>query len=87
MKKFKNEGQLLKKSLVLAQAYGVQRGFGSFPPGASEKDKVEASYRMLVADKRITPLPPQKETGPEMRHRLVLWLTKQLPEDHPLLET
>ncbi|CAG8998615.1 MAG: hypothetical protein CENE_00570 [Candidatus Celerinatantimonas neptuna] len=86
MKKFKQEPQLLKKALVIGQAYAIQRGFAKFSPGISERDKVEAIYRLLVADKRITPLSEDKQTGPNMRHKLVLWLAKQLPDDHPLLK-
>jgi hypothetical protein len=86
MKKFKHEAQLLKKALLVGQAYAMQRGYSDFGPGISEKDKVEALYLLLATDKRITPLPEQKQTGPEMRHKLVLWLTNQLPKDHPLLE-
>lgn len=85
MKKFNNESQLLKKALVIGQAYAIQRGYTKFPTGTSEHDKVEVIYRLLVSDKRITPLAEDKQTGPEMRHKLVLWLVKQLPEDHPLL--
>lgn len=85
MKKFPNEAQLLKKALTIGQAYAVTRGYGQFPAKISERDKVEALYRLLVTDKRITPLSEDKQTGPEMRHKLVLWLVKQLPDNHPLL--
>ncbi|MFM2483073.1 DUF5062 family protein [Celerinatantimonas sp. YJH-8] len=85
MKKLNNESQLLKKALVIGQAYAIQRGYAKFPAGVSERDKVEILYRLLVADKRITPLAEDKLNGPEMRHKLVLWLVKQLPEDHPLV--
>lgn len=85
MKKFKHEAQLLKKALLVGQAYAIQRGYAEFGPGVSEKDKVEALYILLTTDKRTTPLPDDKLTGPEMRHKLVLWLVSQLPKDHPLL--
>ncbi|MFM2484579.1 DUF5062 family protein [Celerinatantimonas yamalensis] len=86
MKKFTHEPQLLKKALIIGQAYATARGYGQFPANISEKDKVEALYRLLITDKRITPLADDKLTGPEMRHKLVLWLAKQLPDDHPLLQ-
>jgi hypothetical protein len=41
---------------------------------------------LLAEDKRLTPLPKDKTTGPEMRHKLVLWLANQLPKDHELLD-
>ena len=86
MKKFRHEPQLLKKALVIGQAYAIQRGYAPFPSGTSERDKVEILYRLLVDDKRITPLAEDKQSGPEMRHKLVLWLARQLPEDHPLVQ-
>ncbi|MBP7663818.1 MAG: DUF5062 family protein, partial [Shewanella sp.] len=27
-----------------------------------------------------------KEDGPNMKHKLILWITRQLPADHPLLK-
>ncbi|MFM2477861.1 DUF5062 family protein [Celerinatantimonas sp. MCCC 1A17872] len=86
MKKFTHESQLLKKAITIGQAYATARGYGQLPANVSERDKVEALYRLLVADKRITPLAEEKQNGPEMRHKLVLWLAKQLPDDHPLLK-
>ncbi|MDO6765200.1 DUF5062 family protein [Agarivorans sp. 1_MG-2023] len=86
MKKYKHEAQLLKKALQIGEVYALQRGFAKFPPGISEKDKVEALYMLLAEDKRLTPLPKDKMTGPEMRHKLVLWLAGQLPKDHELLD-
>ncbi|RKF14272.1 DUF5062 family protein [Alginatibacterium sediminis] len=84
MKKFKHEAQLLKKALLVGLSYAKQRGFASLPQGTSEKDKVAVVYQLLSQDKQITPLPQDKINGPEMRHKLVLWLYNQLPEDHEL---
>lgn len=87
MKTYKHEAQMLKKALQVGELYAQQRGFAKFPAGTSEKDKVAAIYMLLAEDKQLTPLPKDKQTGPEMRHKLVLWLAKQLPDDHYLLET
>jgi hypothetical protein len=49
--------------------------------------KIEYAYRLLVHDKEIIPLPPQQMTQPNMKHRLAMWVARQLPDDHPLKET
>lgn len=85
MKKQKNEPQLLKLALEIGLGYAKKRGFDLPQQGVSEKYKVECIYRLLIQDKLIVPLPEEKEDGPNMRHRLVIWITGKLPKDHPLL--
>ncbi len=85
MKKQRNEPQLLKLAIQIGQGYAVKRGFASFEGGTSEREKVECIYRLLVQDKLVQPLAKDKEDGLNMKHKLVLWITKQLPEEHPLL--
>lgn len=86
MKKHKNEDKLLKLAMTLGQAYATKRGYGGLSQAESNKDKVEAIYRLLVNDKLISPLPADKEDGPNLKHRLVLWIVAQLPETHELLQ-
>ncbi|MCG7532710.1 DUF5062 family protein [Psychrobium sp. MM17-31] len=86
MKKHKNEDKLLKLALQLGKAYATKRGYGGLEKAESNKDKVEAIYRLLVHDKLISPLPEDKEDGPNLKHRLVLWIISQLPENHELLQ-
>lgn len=85
MKKVKNESQLLKKALDIGLKYAQQRGYSSLEQGTSSKDKVEIVYRLLVQDKQITPLATHQEDGPNMKHKLILWISKMLPDDHELL--
>ena len=85
MKKQKHEPQLIKLAIQIGEGYAVKRGFASFEKGTSEREKVECIYRLLVQDKLIQPLAKDKEDGLNMKHKLVLWITKQLPDDHPLL--
>jgi hypothetical protein len=84
--KLKNEAQLLKKAIEVAENYAKVRGYGALNPAESAKDKVECLYRLLVQDKLIVPLPADQENGPAMKHRLALWIARQLPKDHPLLQ-
>lgn len=86
MKKIKNEKALLKKALKVAEAYAVNRGYKSFSATDSAKQKIESLYRLLVHDKLITPLPEDKEDLANLKHRLVMWIMKQLPADHELLK-
>ncbi len=85
MAKLKNETQLLKKAVEVAEKYAKNRGYTEFPPTASANEKVECSYRLLVNDKLITALAPDQETVANMKHKLALWIARQLPKDHPLL--
>lgn len=86
MTKLKNEAQLTKKAVEVAEKYAKNRGYTEFPPTASANEKVECSYRLLVSDKLITPLAPEQEDTAHMKHKLALWIARQLPKDHPLLQ-
>jgi hypothetical protein len=86
MKKLKNEAELLKKALLIGEKYAVNRGYNSFAATNSAKDKIESLYRLLVNDKLVQPLAIDQEDQPSMKHKLALWIAKQLPADHPLLK-
>ena len=86
MKKIKNQNQLLKKALAVGEKYALNRGFKHFNPTDSHKQKIEAIYRLLVQDKLIQPIPEAQENELNFKHKLVLWIAKQLPEDHELLQ-
>ncbi|MFT4937054.1 MAG: hypothetical protein ACI88A_000063 [Paraglaciecola sp.] len=86
MKKIPNESQLLKKALVVGEAYAKNRGYQTFSATDSAKEKVECIYRLLVNDKLVTPLPSDKEDLLSMKHKLAIWLRNKLPEDHPLMK-
>lgn len=86
MKKLKNEAALLKKAIEIGEKYAVNRGYKSFSATNAAKEKIEALYRLLVNDKLVQPLPVDKEDLASMKHKLALWIAKQLPENHPLLK-
>lgn len=86
MKPHKNEAQILKFAMEIGIGYAKKRGYADFDKGISPKDKVECIYRLLVTDNLIQPLAKNKEDGPNMKHKLILWITRQLPADHPLLK-
>lgn len=86
MKKHKNEAKLLKKALELGMAYAKKQGYGDLDKTVSAKDKVECIYRLMVEAKQITPLATDQEDGPNMKHKLVLWISRLLPPDHELLK-
>ena len=85
MSKNKQEVELVKKALVVGAVYIKKRGYGEIEPADSHKLKVEYIYRALVEDKLIQPLAKQDIGVPNMEHKLALWITRQLPDDHPLL--
>ena len=84
-RKLKNEKRLLAEALRMIMEDAVRRGIVEFEPTDSHDLKIEYAYRLLVHDKEIAPLPPNQLSMPAMRHRLAMWVTHKLPEDHPLL--
>lgn len=86
LKKIKNEAALLKKALFIAEGYAKKRGYNGFSPTDPAKHKIESLYRLLVQDKLITALPEDKEDLASLKRRLVVWIMKQLPKDHELLQ-
>jgi len=86
MKKLKNEAELVKKAVDIAEKYAINRGYKGFSATNAAKDKIESLYRLLVNDKLIQPLAIDSEDHVHMKHKLALWIAKQLPEDHPLLK-
>ena len=85
-KKLKNEKALLREALAMIMDDAVKRGIVEFEPTDSHDLKTEYAYRLLVHDKAIAPLPEAQRTLPNIRHRLAMWVTHQLPTDHELLK-
>ena len=86
MKKMKNEQALFKAALLAAVKYAEGRGAVKFEPTDSASLKLLYCYRLLVHDKIIQPLPEEQVAESSMRHRLVMWYARQLPEGDPLLK-
>lgn len=86
-KQLPNETALVKEALRVGGIYAEKRGAGQFEPTDSVKEKTRFLYRLLVRDKLIQPLAKGEETEPNMKHKLALWISRQLPEDHPLKGT
>ncbi len=86
MKKIKNEALLVKKAIEVGEKYAQSRGYKRFGATDSSKEKIEALYRLLVNDKLIVPVPKIHEDQPNMKHKLAIWISKQLPEGHSLLQ-
>ncbi|KZY31143.1 MULTISPECIES: DUF5062 family protein [unclassified Oleiphilus] len=83
-KKLKNEAQLLKEAIRIGTLYAEKRGVAKFEADDSQDDKIEYIYRLLVHDKQLQPLAKDDLTLVKMKHKIVMWLYKQLPEGHPL---
>ena len=86
MKKLKHEKELVKAAIEAGVKYGEERGVVKFEPTDSAAEKIEYIYRLLVHDKVIAPLPEHEVSQQTMRHRLAMWVVRQLPKDHPLLK-
>jgi len=84
-KKLKNESALLREALRLVMDDAVKRKIVEFEATDSHNLKIEYAYRLLVHDKKISPLPKDQVTLPKIRHRLAMWVTHELPADHELL--
>ena len=85
-RKLKNEKALLAEALRMILDDAVKRGVVEFEPTDSHDLKIEYAYRLLIHDKEIAPLPADKVTLPNIRHRLAMWVTHKLPPDHDLLK-
>jgi hypothetical protein len=86
MKKHKHEAELVKEAIRAGVEYGEKRGVVEFEATDSQHDKIEYIYRLLVHDKVIAPMPEEQVSQQSMRHRLAMWVARQLPKDHPLLK-
>jgi len=86
MKKLKNETQLAKMAVVIGEKYAMNRGYKNFRSTDGATQKVESLYRLLVQDKLVQPLAKDQENQINMKHKLAIWISKQLPADHPLLK-
>ena len=86
MKKLKNEAELLREALRVGGIYASKRGVGEFDKTDSAHDKITYLYRLLVHDKLIQPLAKDQVSDPNMKHKLALWISRQLPSNHPLLK-
>lgn len=83
-KKLKNEAQLLKEAIRIGIMYAEKRGVAKFEASDGQDAKIEYIYRLLVHDKQLQPLAKDDLTLTKMKHKIVMWLYKQLPENHPL---
>lgn len=86
MKKMKHEAELVKEAIRVGGVYMEKRGAGRFEATDSAGNKIKAVYRLLVLDKLIQPLAKGEDNEPNMKHKLALWISRQLPADHPLLK-
>jgi hypothetical protein len=86
MKQLKHETELVKAAILAGMKYGEDRGAVIFEPTDSASEKILFIYRLLVHDKLIQPLPEDQVSQQSMRHKLAIWYSKQLPQDHPLLK-
>lgn len=84
MKKLKHEAALVKQAIKVGTTYAEKRGVGQFESTDSASTKIEYIYRLLVHDKLIQPLAKDQESEPNMKHKLAIWMSRQLPKDHPL---
>ena len=86
VKKIKNEPELLKEAIRIGARYFEARGAGKFEATDHVDTKVRAIYLLLVKDKVIQPLASKDENVRNMRHKLAIWISKNLPGDLFLLQ-
>lgn len=86
MAALKHEAELTKAAILAGVAYAEKRGAAVFEPTDSASEKILYIYRLLIHDKLLQPLPEDQVSQQSMRHKLAIWYSKQLPQDHPLLK-
>jgi hypothetical protein len=80
----KQEALLVKEALRIGEIYMKNRGKEELN---GSQTKVAQLYQLLTHDKLIAPLAKGQEDETHMKHKLALWIAKQLPNDHPLLKS
>jgi len=85
MTKIKHEAELAKLAVKVGMNYAQRRGAAEFEETDSADLKIEYVYKLLVHDQLLQPLAKSDLSIPNMRHKLALWVSRQLPSDHPLL--
>lgn len=85
IKKLKYEAELVKVAIATGVKYAESRGATVFEPNDSQAQKILYLYRFFVYDNLIQPLPESHISQRAMRHTLAMWIAKQLPKDHQLL--
>ena len=86
MSKLKHETELLKEALRIGMIYAEKRGAAKFEASDSANEKIEYIYKLLVHDKLIQPLANEQHDIVHMKHNLALWMARQLPAGHRLLQ-
>lgn len=86
VKKLKNESELVALALRIGMNLAEKIGAAEFEATDSKKDKLEYVYRLLVHIKKLQPLAKGEESQTNIKHKLALWVSHQLPKDHPLLK-
>lgn len=86
IKKLKHEAELVKAAITAGITYAEARGAALFDATDSKETKILYLYRLFVFDKIIQPIPEEYISQRTMRHKLAMWMMKQLPADHPLLD-
>ena len=81
-----SEADLVREAIRIGGIYARKRGVGEFESTDSASDKITFLYRLLVHDELIQPLAKDQVNEPNMKHKLALWISRQLPADHPLLK-
>ncbi|UTW11348.1 DUF5062 family protein [Marinobacterium rhizophilum] len=84
MSKLKQEADLVREAIRVGGLYMQKRGAGEFEATDSASEKTRALYRLLVKDQLIQPLAKDQENERNMKHKLALWIERQLPAGHPL---
>ncbi|ANG64506.1 DUF5062 domain-containing protein [Marinobacterium aestuarii] len=84
MSKLKQEAELVREAIRVGGLYMQKRGAGEFEATDSASEKTRALYRLLVKDQLIQPLAKDQENERNMKHKLALWIERQLPAGHPL---
>lgn len=84
MSREKQEAELVREALRIGGLYLQKRGAGQFESTDSAGAKIQALYRLLVHDQLIQPLARDQENERNMKHKLALWIERQLPAGHPL---
>ncbi|MGH8547994.1 MAG: DUF5062 family protein [Methylococcales bacterium] len=75
-----------REAIRVGMIYAEKCGLVKLEATDSARGKIRFLYRLLIHDELIQPLAKDQENKPNMKPKLVLWISRQLSCDHPLLK-
>ncbi|KAB2826047.1 DUF5062 family protein [Aliivibrio finisterrensis] len=78
----KDEDKLFKKALELGCKLSEMQGYHIVDKSLPQPVIAKAVYLFLVQVRLLSPLPLDKTNGPNIKHRLAIWMKRNIDSAH-----